>query len=163
MKAGELLKLSEEEANTKLDDKEFERWQELHKAKEKKDDIVKEREKKHSDAIETLTDSFKKDELTETIEVSGEKLTIILTMNREQIEMFKNMQKYNDMSFDNLEDMDGIEQEFAKFLDSVVKEHDYNDWMYFADEVGVRGLAKFVEKVVEPIKEKGDSVKDFRD
>ena len=156
----DLIEMSRSEAEQKLDDDEFQHWKELRDAKEHAEDYYSEREEVRETGLNLLTNRVK-DELTETINVYGFELEIEVILDDKQFELIKELTKYKGMDEDEIEDTSEMKDTSAEFLASIT-EYSKDEWLKNINDMGLRGLFKVMEKVMEPIKQQSEAIEKFR-
>ena len=159
-KALDLLNMNRQEAESKLSEKEFQRWKELNSAKQHAEDFYDKREEVREQGLDILTNRVK-DELTETIDVYGFELEISIVLDDEQFDLIKELTKYQGMDEEDIEDTQEMKDTSSEFLASIT-DFSESEWRSNIDEMGLRGLFKIMEKVMEPIKEQSEAIEKFR-
>lgn len=159
-KSLDLLNMNRQEAESQLSEKEFQRWKELNSAKQHAEDFYDEREEVREQGLDILTNRVK-DELTETVDVYGFELDIEVILDDKQFELIKELTKYKGMDEDDIQDTSEMKDTSAEFLASIT-DYSETEWKSNIEDMGLRGLFKVMEKVMEPIKEQSEAIEKFR-
>lgn len=166
----ELREMGIEEANTKLSDSDFSRWKDLREDSlyREAEENIEEMQERDESAIDTLISSAE-DSLSTSIELFGNKYEFLVSLNREQRNVFKEIKQKRDEASEediDLEEIDGISSLVKEFLASVSKDFGESDWDRFEGEYGFVGVYDIFVKVMrvfqEEMGEKREEIKNFR-
>jgi len=158
----ELLALSLEEANSYLNDKQFERWKELKESKLRSEakENVKEWSKQDNESIDTLIKASER-ELTTTVDVFGLELEATVTLDREQVQQFIKLdnlsKKLSDVDKGELEEFENLA---IVLLSDIVLDFSKPEWKKFAEAKGLRGLMNVLVQIFTQVMQEDNKIKE---
>lgn len=159
MRSEELKDLSYVEANSKLDDEEFEEWRKarreglLESAHENRIKWAERDSKAENDLLEIGESGIR-----ETVTVDGKEIDVRLLMNREQRNKMQRLMSYK-QEFENLDEneriekMDEVEDFFCEFLADLCPDYSKQDFLQYSNQKGLPALNKLGGKLIKPVME----------
>lgn len=163
MRASKLMSMDIDEAKEKLDDDEFEKWEEIHEnmneAKEKMGD------RQTSSGAKTMINAYNRDK-KQTLELFDKEITILMTLDRKQSELLNKLSKYSNKQLSEIdaEKHDDLIFKCASFLSEITADDkfDIGDWIEITENVGLRGSFDIIKQITDAIKEEMEGVEQFR-
>lgn len=163
----ELRSMDVEEANTKLDDEEFEEWQEARK--EYHLDNVEENSQKWAErdreAVQDLMDSAE-NSLKQRVEVLDDyELEVFLSLNQKQRDILFDIQKLskelkkNEL---NEEDANKLEEYLVQFLSEVSVNYSREHFEIVSEKMGMKTLDAIAGEIIREVHDEEDKIGNFR-
>ncbi len=162
----EMKELSLEEANSRLNDEQFERWNRLHDEKimeqaERNEQRIEEEDNEAIDALKRSAEN----KLTDSIEVLGTELEVNISLNQRQKDLFQRLRELENDE-DSIEKIGETENFIYELLGEISVNYSEDDWREKFEDVGFSGLQMIIQEIMRKyqkgFKEKNEVVKNFR-
>lgn len=168
----ELREMSIEDANSILNDEQFERWNELHteELKQEAREHKQVKQETRKEALDIVADSAR-DEVYDEIKLRGATLRVNCSLNNEQQDAIQRIQKLSDNVDDKNEDVDverfnDFQDALYEVLGAVLVDYDKRDVEDKFSELGLTGIRNVaneaIQKYMDKINEKEEVVEKFQ-